>query len=110
MQRTFYQIFLIIYKRLAQLKLLIQQQQINQKPFHKRIWVLDNQYCDETAKEKTRLLLSQGEKCFIWPEELLNYKDFNDLCVQIDRDEITPQFIIKNSYTELKGKLLLSKI
>ena len=88
----------------------LQEQQINQKPFHKRIWVLDNQYCDETAKEKTFSLLSQGERCFIWPKELLQFKDFNDLCVKINRDEITSRFIINNSYDELKGKLLLSQI
>ena len=88
----------------------LQEQQINQKPFHKRIWVLDNQYCDNTAKEKTFSLLSQGERCFIWPKELLQFKDFNDLCVKINRDEITSRFIINNSYDELKGKLLLSQI
>ena len=87
-----------------------QEQQIIQKPFHKRIWVLDNQHCDQTAKEKTLSLLSQGEKCFIWPKELSTYKDFNDLCIKINRDEITSRFIIKNSYNELKGKLLLSRI
>ena len=88
----------------------LQEQQINQKPFHKRIWVLDNQYCDNTAREKTFSLLSQGERCFVWPKELLQFKDFNDLCVKINRDEITSRFIIKNSYNELKGKLLLSQI
>ena len=85
------------------------EQQIRQKPFHKRIWVLDNQRCDQTAKEKTLSLLSQGEKCFIWPEELDQYKDFNDICTKINRDEISSRFIIKNSYSELKGKLLLSR-
>ena len=87
-----------------------QKQQIIQKPFHKRIWVLDNQRCDKTAKEKTHSLLSQGEECFIWPEELSQYKDFNDLCTKIDRDEISSRFIIKNSYNELKSKLLLSRL
>ena len=87
-----------------------QEQQIIQKPFHKRIWLLDNQHCDETAKEKTQSLLSQGEECFIWPKELLKFKDFNDLCIKVNRDEISSRFIIKNSYTELKGKLLLSRI
>jgi len=87
-----------------------QETQIQQYPFHKRIWVLDNQWCDETAKEKTKSLLSQGEECFIWPIEFKQYKDFNDICIKINRDEILSRFIIKNSYSELKGKLLLSRI
>ena len=87
-----------------------QEQQIQQKPFHKRIWVLDNQWCDTTAKEKTISLLSMGEACFIWPEEFKNYKDFNDICQKINRDYIQSRFIISNSYDELKGKLLLTKI
>jgi len=87
-----------------------QEKQISQKPFHKRIWVLDNQWCDTTAKEKTKSLLSQGEKCFIWPEEFKTFKDFNDICQKINRDSIESQFIVKNSYDELKGKLLLTKI
>ena len=72
--------------------------------------MLDNQWCDETAKEKTKSLLSQGEECFIWPSEFKQYKDFNDICIKINRDKISSRFIIKNSYNELKGKLLLSRI
>ena len=87
-----------------------QEKQIQQYPFHKRIWVLDNQWCDETAKEKTKSLLGQGEECFIWPKEFKQYKDFNDICIKINRDKISSRFIIKNSYNELKGKLLLSQI
>jgi hypothetical protein len=87
-----------------------QQLQIQQKPFHKRIWVLDNQYQDQTAKEKTLSLLSMGESCFIWPEELKKFKDFNDICKKINRNFIQSRFIINNSYNELKGKLLLSRI
>lgn len=87
-----------------------QENQLKQKPFHKRIWVLDNQYCDETAKIKTNQLLSLGEQCFIWPEDLKQFKDFNDICQKINRDHIEPRFIINNSYNELKGKLLLTRI
>ena len=87
-----------------------QKQQVQLKPFHEKIWVLDNQWCDQTAKEKTNMLLSMGETCFIWPEELKTFKDFNDICQKINRDKIDSRFIISNSYNELKGKLLLSRI
>ena len=87
-----------------------QEQQLQQKPFHKRIWVLDNQYQDQTAKEKTHSLLSMGESCFIWPEELKNFKDFNDICQKVNRDKISSRFIVSNSYNELKGKLLLTRL
>ena len=51
-----------------------------------------------------------GESCFIWPEELKGFKDFNDICQKINRDEISSRFISSNSYNELKGKLLLKRM
>lgn len=88
----------------------LQEKQLNQKPLHEKIWVLDNQYQDETSREKTAQLLSLGYKCFIWPEELKAFKDLNEVCQKMNRDHIQPRFILSNSYNELKGKLLLSRI
>lgn len=55
---------------------------------HKIVWVLDNQWIDETARVKSENLLKKGEYVFIWPERLKKYKDFNDICVQNNIDEI----------------------
>ena len=43
-------------------------------------------------------------------EELKVFKDFNDICQKINRDEISSRFISSNSYNELKGKLLLNRM
>ena len=50
------------------------------------------------------------EKVFIWPEQLKTFKDFNEVCVKGKKDKIKPEFIINNTYSGLKAKLLLTKI
>ena len=59
---------------------------------------------------KSIILADNGEKVFIWPDELKRFKDFNDICVAGNRDKIKPEFIIKNTYSGLQAKLLLTKI
>ena len=86
----------------------LQETQMSKYPFYEKIWVLDNQYIDESAKEKTLILLKEGHKCFIWPKELKQLKDFNDICTKGMRDEITSHFVIKNSYKGLEGILKLN--
>lgn len=74
-----------------------QQEQIDKIPFHKRIWVLDSQWKDTAAANKTKKLLELKEKVFIWPKELGKaYKDFNDIVIEIKSDYISPDYILKN--------------
>jgi len=89
----------------------LQKTQLNQFKLHKKIWVLDSQWKDKASLNKSKILLSQGETVFIWPEELgKRFKDFNEICIAGKLDKINPNLIIKNSYSELKGKIILSKI
>tara|TARA_E500000318_G_scaffold106372_1_gene114294 strand:+ start:8708 stop:9724 length:1017 start_codon:yes stop_codon:yes gene_type:complete len=85
-----------------------QQSQINKYPFYKKVWVLDNQHVDESAKNKTRILLKEGHTCFIWPRELKMFKDFNDICVRGGRDEITSPFILSNTFRGVEGLVKLN--
>ena len=79
-----------------------QQQQINKFPFHKKIWVLDSQWKDKAALNKTKKLLELKEHVFIWPKELGQIcKDFNDIAIKIKSGEISPDFILKHTN---KGK------
>lgn len=74
-----------------------QQEQINRIPFHKRIWVLDSQWIDKAAFNKSKKLLELKEKVFIWPKKLgKSFKDFNDITIKLKSDFISPDFIIKN--------------
>ena len=85
-----------------------QQSQINRYPFYDKVWVLDNQFIDESAKEKTLILLKEGHSCFIWPKELKMFKDFNDICIKGRRDEITSPFILSNTYKGVEGIIKLN--
>lgn len=89
----------------------VQQDQIKRLQFHKRIWVLDSQWIDDTSFVKTKKLLTQGETVFIWPEKYgKKLKDFNDICMKYRLNEITTEFIVENSYDELTGILKLAEI
>jgi hypothetical protein len=85
----------------------LQEQQLKGFPFHDKVWVLDNQFIDKTSKEKTKKLLENNENVFLWPESLKNYKDVNEVCVAENKNCFDYEFIIKNTFTGLKGKLLL---
>ena len=86
----------------------IQKQQLNGYPLHKKVWVLDNQYNDKTSKQKTKNLLDAGENVFIWPENLKDYKDLNEYCIDKNCDSFDRDIILNNTYSGLKGKLLLT--
>lgn len=88
-----------------------QEQQLKRYSFMNRIWVLDSQWVDKTSFIKTKKLLEQGERVFIWPEKYgTSLKDFNDICMKYSLDEITSNFIVSNSFTQLQGMVLLSQI
>lgn len=88
----------------------LQKQQINKLNLYEKIYVLDNQYCDKAALNKSIALVDNNEKIFIWPKELKQFKDFNDICVAGNKDKIKPEFILKNTHSGLKAKLLLTEI
>lgn len=65
---------------------------------HTFIWVLDSQWIDEAAREKTEILLKNGENVFIWPENIgKNFKDFNELCVAAQKDGIPKEYVVNNT-------------
>ena len=88
----------------------LQKEQINKLNLYEKVYVLDNQYCDKAALSKSIILADNNEKVFIWPKELKRFKDFNDICVAGNRDKIKPEFILKNTHSGLKAKLLLTEI
>lgn len=78
----------------------IQSNQFAKFILSKKIWVLDN---DTTGISKSIKLLERDECVFIWPRELRDFKDMNDLCMFSKRDSIDPDFILKHTYCGLKG-------
>ena len=79
-------------------------------PIHNLVYVLDNQWLDKTSYKVTKELLDKGESVFIWPKELIKFKDLNELCIHLEKDEIKPEFIIKHTYTGMKGLIQHSQI
>lgn len=86
----------------------VQKQQLNMFPLHKKIWVLDNQLVDKASKTKTKNLLDQNESVFIWPESMKSYKDINEYCIDNNTTNLDIDFILKNTYNGLKGRMILA--
>ena len=88
-----------------------QQQQLRNFKLFDRIWVLDSQWLDTASFNKTNILLDQGECVFIWPEDYgTRFKDFNDMAIGLNINEIPATFIRKNCHTGLKGRVITSQI
>lgn len=88
-----------------------QKEQYDSLKFFQKIWCLDSQWLDETSREKTEMLINQGEKVFIWPEKYgAIFKDLNELCVAHKLNEISPKFIKNNSYIGANAKYKLDVI
>lgn len=79
-------------------------------PMHALIYVMDNQWVDKASYETTKKLLDKDETVFIWPKELAAYKDLNDICIEQKIDEIPYNFIVKNAFKGMKGRLQYSQI
>lgn len=73
-----------------------QEAELNQFPFHKKIWVLDNQNIDAAAKNKTDKLLESNVPVFIWPTNI-KCKDFNELAILLNQNSISHKFILNNT-------------
>ena len=89
-----------------------QQQQLDTTlKLHNRIWILDSQWIDRASLIKTESLLQQGESVFIWPEKYgKKFKDFNDIAMHYNINEIKAHFIQSNTYRNIEGIVKLSAI
>lgn len=88
----------------------LQRQQLAGLPGYEKVWCLDNQWNDKASLNKSFLLSDTNEKIFIWPEELKGYKDVNEYCVKNQLDSIDPQYVLSNTFSGLKAKIILTKI
>lgn len=89
----------------------LQQKQLNQYSLFNKIWCVDSQWQDDTALIKTKSLLEQNQKVFIWPEAIgKKYKDFNEWCIAEQKNSVEQEFILSNTYESISGLLKLSQI
>lgn len=68
-----------------------------------KTWVLDNQRRDTTSMKNTRRLLEKGERVFIWPESLAAYKDFNEMCMHYNLNEISSKLVDSNTHQSVSA-------
>jgi hypothetical protein len=79
--------------------------------WYNKIWVLDSQWIDTASLNKSEILLKEGNTVFIWPEKYgRQFKDFNDICMEYNINEIKHNFIQKNSFSGIEGILRLSDL
>lgn len=94
-----------------QLYTQFQEEQMDGLKFFEKIWVLDSQWIDKTAKDKTLKLIDKGEKVFIWPEyDGKRFKDLNAVCMAYELNEYPTDLIVKNSYKGLAAKVKIKTI
>lgn len=87
-----------------------QLDQIRRYSIFRKVWVLDSQWTDTASLLKTKRLIELGNSVFIWPREIgQQFKDLNDLCIKYKLNEISPKFILKNTYSGIKATLKLSE-
>lgn len=88
-----------------------QSRQINKLMLMNKIWVLDSQWTDTASYNKTKKLIEDGQTVFIWPKTIgKQFKDFNDMTIRYELDEISTNFVDKHSHRGLKARTILSQI
>lgn len=60
------------------------------------VYIFDNDKNNPQTKARIEKHIKSGKGVFIWPKELNQYKDFNEVCCSLGIDEISWQFVIKN--------------
>lgn len=75
----------------------IQNKQLQEFPFHEKIWVLDNPAKDSAAKEKIFNLINKKERVFKWKANS-PFKDFNEWAVKDQLTEIPVEEILNSCY------------
>jgi len=79
--------------------------------WYDKVWILDSQWVDRASLIKSEVLLKQGESVFIWPEKFgKRFKDFNDIAMHCKIDEISWDFIEKNTHHGLAGIVRMTEI
>ena len=57
------------------------------------------------------MLISQNQHVFIWPaDEGRKYKDFNDMCIALDINEISRTWLDDNTYQGEPARLKMSTV
>lgn len=81
-----------------------QKEQLANFPLHQKIWVLDNQNKDLTARKKMQQLADNNQHVFVWPKNII-YKDFNEMCMDLKQNSVDPEFVLNNTFQGIKARV-----
>jgi hypothetical protein len=88
-----------------------QQVQIDRLFLMQKVWVLDSQWQDSASLLKSETLLKTGACVFVWPKDIgTRFKDINDMCIFFKINQISEEFLLKNTFCGLKGLVKLKQI
>lgn len=88
-----------------------QQRQIDRLFLMQPVWVLDSQWLDQASRLKSEILLKQNLCVFIWPRDTgMRFKDVNEMCMYFKINQISPDYITKNTYCGIKGIVKINQI
>lgn len=73
-----------------------QMQQLSNLFGYEQIFVFDNDKNNKQTAKKIEKYIKEGKKIFIWPKEFYKFKDFNEICCNLELDEIPWKFVLKN--------------
>jgi hypothetical protein len=89
----------------------LQADQLGNFKLFKKVWFLDSQWNDLASRKKTMRLIEGGETVFIWPEKMgKEFKDLNEYCIASNTNSLDTDFVIQNSFSDIKAKLLMIEI
>jgi hypothetical protein len=74
-----------------------QSQQLNNIIGFEQIYVFDNDKNNIQTAKKIEKYIKAGKKIFIWPKEFSKFKDYNEICCNLELDEIPWKFVVKNA-------------
>ena len=74
-----------------------QANQLNGLIGYETIYVFDNDKNNKQTTKKIEKYIKDGKKIFIWPKQFSKFKDFNEICCKLELNEISWNFIVKNS-------------
>ena len=74
-----------------------QLQQLNNYIGYELIYVFDNDKNNKQTSKKIEKYIKEGKTIFIWPKELNKFKDFNEVCCELNLNEVSWKFVVKNS-------------
>ena len=87
-------------------KVTVRQNSFLAKHFDKEIiYIFDNDKDNPDMQKNVLNHIDQGKRVFIWPKELKQYKDINEVCCAYTLDHISTKFLLENSFKGIEASV-----